>query len=163
MLGDPAIGAGSVMRYLDEAQGVRPLRWGPTLATAVYMHWRVGCPAGAAEGYGPSQVIICAPPLPPVAVAPPCKGNNLHVEVPGAPHGINVWHPNHRSAAYQAALANDVIGKDPTLCGASLVIHWSDVEVVEGDFDWSVVTAAGYGRSMVFSGACFLDEPLACS
>ena len=34
--------------------------------------------------------------------------------------------------AYQKALANDVIGKDPTLCGASLVIYWSDVEATQG-------------------------------
>jgi len=53
-----------------------------------------------------------------------------------------VWNPNHRSAAYQSALANDVIGKDPTLCGASLVIYWSDVEATKGVFDWSSVTAA---------------------
>lgn len=96
-----------------------------------------------AEGYGPNQVIMCAPPLPPPpAVAPPCKGNNPHVAVPGAPHGMYVWNPNHRSAAYQTALANDVIGKDPTLCGASLVIYWSDVEATKGVFDWSSVTAA---------------------
>ncbi len=96
-----------------------------------------------AEGYGPNQVIMCAPPVPPpAAVPPPCKGNNPHVAVPGAPHGMYVWNPNHRSAAYQAALANDVIGKDPTLCGASLVIDWSDVETAKGVFDWSAVTAA---------------------
>jgi Repeat of unknown function (DUF5648) len=94
-----------------------------------------------AEGYGPDQVIMCAPP-PPASVAPPCKGNNPRVAVPGAPHGMYVWNPNHRSAAYQSALANDVIGKDPSLCGASLVIYWSDVEATRGVFDWSVVTAA---------------------
>ena len=46
------------------------------------------------------------------------------------------------SAAYQTALANDVIGKDPTLCGASLVIYWSDVEPPKGVYDWSAVIAA---------------------
>jgi hypothetical protein len=96
-----------------------------------------------AEGYGPDQVIMCAPPSSPSAfVPPPCKGNNPRVAVPGAPHGMYVWNPNHRSAAYQDALANDVIGKDPTLCGASLVIYWSDVEATKGVFDWSSVTAA---------------------
>jgi len=96
-----------------------------------------------AEGYGPDQVIMCAPPASPSAfVPPPCKGNNPKVAVPGGPHGMYVWNPNHRSAAYQSALANDVIGKDPTLCGASLVIYWSDVEATKGVFDWSSVTAA---------------------
>lgn len=96
-----------------------------------------------AEGYGPNQVIMCAPPAPPTpAVPPPCKGNNPRVAVPGGPHGMYVWNPNHRSAAYQTALANDVIGKDPTLCGASLVIYWSDVEPKKGVFDWSAVTTA---------------------
>ena len=96
-----------------------------------------------AEGYGPDQVIMCAPPAPSLAnVPPPCKGYNPRVAVPGAPHGMYVWNPNHRSAAYQNALANDVIGKDPTLCGASLVVYWSDVEATKGVFDWSSVTAA---------------------
>jgi hypothetical protein len=86
---------------------------------------------------------MCAPPASPSAfVPPPCKGNNPKVAVPGGPHGMYVWNPNHRSAAYQSALANDVIGKDPTLCGASLVIYWSDVEATKGVFDWSSVTAA---------------------
>jgi Repeat of unknown function (DUF5648) len=101
-----------------------------------------------AEGYGPSQVIMCAPPAatspPPVTQSqpPPCKGADSFVAVPGAPHGMYVWNPNHRATNYQTALANDVIGKDPTLCGASLVIYWSDVEAQKGVFDWSVVTAA---------------------
>ncbi len=95
-----------------------------------------------AEGYGPDQVIMCAPPAP-TAVAAPCKGNDPQVAVPAAPHGMYVWNPNHRSAAYQSAFANDVIGKDPSLCGASLVIYWSDVEAAKGVFDWSsVITAA---------------------
>ena len=37
-----------------------------------------------AEGYGPDQVIMCAPnSTPPSAVAPPCTGTNPHVAVPG--------------------------------------------------------------------------------
>ena len=96
-----------------------------------------------AEGYGPDQVIMCAPDsTPPASVAPPCTGSNPHVAVPGAPHGMYVWNPNHRSAAYQTALANDVIGRDPTLCGASLVIYWSDVEPQKGVYDWTAVTTA---------------------
>ena len=36
----------------------------------------------------------------------------------------------------------DVIGKDPTLCGASLVIFWSAVETAKGVYDWTAVTTA---------------------
>lgn len=39
-------------------------------------------------------------------------------------------------------LVKDVIGKDPTLCGASLVIFWSAVETANGVYDWSAVTTA---------------------
>ena len=96
-----------------------------------------------AEGYGPDQVIMCSPDsTPPALVPPPCTGTNPRVAVPGAPHGMYVWNPNHRSAAYQSALANDVIGKNPTLCGASLVIYWSDVEPQKGVYDWTAVTTA---------------------
>ena len=96
-----------------------------------------------AEGYGPDQVIMCAPStVPPASVAPSCIGNNPKVAAAGAPHGMYVWNPNHRTAAYQTALANDVIGRDPTLCGASLVIYWSDVEPQKGVYDWSAVIAA---------------------
>ena len=114
-----------------------------------------------AEGYGPNQVIMCAPPAPVTStLPPPCKGTNPRVAVPGAPHGMYVWNPNHRSAAYQTALANDVIGKDPTLCGASLVIYWSDVETAKGVFDWTAVTtaaapytAAGLTVNLLFADA----------
>ncbi len=96
-----------------------------------------------AEGYGPDQVIMCAPATVPAAqVPPPCQGNNPKVAAPNAPRGMYVWNPNHRSAAYQTALQNDVIGKDPTLCGASLVIDWADVEPQKGVYDWSAVYAA---------------------
>ncbi|MFO1312333.1 MAG: hypothetical protein U1F41_09745 [Burkholderiales bacterium] len=96
-----------------------------------------------AEGYGPDQVIMCAP-LATVGAAlpPPCTSPNPNVAVPNAPHGMFVWNPNHRAAVYQNALASDVIGKDPTLCGASLVIYWSDVEPQKGVYDWSSVIAA---------------------
>ena len=105
-------------------------------ATMVAQGW-------VAEGYGPDQVIMCAPNSnPTAAVAPPCTGTNPNVAVPGAPHGMYVWNPNNRAAAYQTALANDVIGRDPTLCGASLVIYWSSVEPHQGVYDWSSVIAA---------------------
>jgi hypothetical protein len=35
-----------------------------------------------------------------------------------------------------------VIGRDPTLCGASLVIYWSDVAPAKGVYDWTAVVAA---------------------
>jgi len=100
---------------------------------------------GIAEGYGPERVIMCAPakdespepvgdPLP-----PPCKGTNPRVAVPGAPHGMYVWVPSAHLLPY---LISDVIGIDPTLCGASLVIFWSAVEPQKGVYDWSVVTTA---------------------
>lgn len=96
-----------------------------------------------AEGYGPDQVIMCAPSTVPAAqVPPPCQGSNPKVAAANAPRGMYVWNPNHRSAVYQNALASDVIGKDVTLCGASLVIYWSDVEPAKGVYDWTAVYAA---------------------
>jgi hypothetical protein len=105
-----------------------------------------------AEGYGPSQVIMCAPPHSdgpdPVgsSLPPPCTGNNPRVAVPNAPHGMYVWNPSQKLLPF---LVKDVIGKDvngnfkdPTLCGASLVIFWSSVETSKGVYDWSVITAA---------------------
>lgn len=96
-----------------------------------------------AEGYGPDNVIMCAPSSVPVAsIPPPCAGPNPKVAAANAPRGMYVWGPNKRAATYQNALAQDVIGKDTTLCGASLVIYWSDVETQKGVFDWSAVIAA---------------------
>jgi hypothetical protein len=96
-----------------------------------------------AEGYGPDQVIMCAPSSVPVSsLPPPCTSPNPKVAAPNAPRGMYVWGPNHRAAAYQAALANDVIGRNPALCGASLVINWSDVEPQKGVYDWSYVVNA---------------------
>lgn len=95
-----------------------------------------------AEGYGPDQVIMCVPSTtPPSSIAPSCVGTNANVPVPGAPHGMYVWNPNHLPA-FQQALANDVIGKDPTLCGASIVINWADVAPANGVYNWDAVYAA---------------------
>jgi hypothetical protein len=97
------------------------------------------------EGYGPDAVAMCAPktaaePNPvTVSLPPPCKGNDSRVAVPGAPHGMYVWNPNAFALSF---LQKDVIGKDPTLCGASLVIFWSSVETANGVYDWSSVIAA---------------------
>lgn len=96
-----------------------------------------------AEGYGPDNVIMCAPsPVPAAAIPPPCTGNNPKVAAANAPRGMYVWNPNHRAAVYQNALAQDVIGRNTALCGASLVIYWSDVEPQKGVYDWSAVIAA---------------------
>jgi len=84
---------------------------------------------------------IAAPP-PPLgpAVAPPCGGPDPHVAVPNAPHGMYVWNPyNVDGGTYEAQLESKVIGKDPTLCGVSLVVRWSDVETAKGVYDWSIV------------------------
>src|SRR5581483_3313815 len=88
-----------------------------------------------------STLAAAPPPSISAAVAPPCKGNDPFVAVPGAPHGMYVWNPNHL-VKFQAPLAADVIGKDPTLCGASLVILWSDLEPTKGNFKWDVITNA---------------------
>jgi hypothetical protein len=85
------------------------------------------------------QTSIIVNPATSAALAPPCKGNNPLVAVPGAPHGMYVWAPGAHLLPF---LKNDVIGKDPTLCGASLVIYWADVETQKGVFNWDVVTAA---------------------
>ena len=95
-----------------------------------------------AEGYGPDQVIMCAPSSVPVAsLPPPCTSPNPKVAAPNAPHGMYVWNPT-AYPLYQAALANDVIGRDPSLCGASLVISWASVAPANGVYDWSAVYAA---------------------
>lgn len=98
-----------------------------------------------AEGYGPDATTMCAEKddVEPDAVAatlpPPCKGSNSRVAFPDGPHGMYVWNPN---AFLTTFLVKDVIGKDPTLCGASLVIPWSSVNPSKGVYDWSAVTTA---------------------
>lgn len=64
---------------------------------------------------------------------PPCTGRDPHVAMPGAPHGMYVWAPGERMTAL---LKKYVIGKDPTLCGASIVVKWADVEKSKGSFDF---------------------------
>ena len=95
-----------------------------------------------AEGYGPDQVIMCAPStVAASSIAPSCVGTNPNVAAPNAPHGMYVWNPT-AFPAYQSALASDVIGRDPSLCGASLVISWASVAPSNGVYDWSAVYAA---------------------
>jgi hypothetical protein len=67
-------------------------------------------------------------------------GRDPHVAFPDGPHGMYVWAPTQRLLPYLVA---DVIKKkDPTLCGASLVIPWADVETSKGVYNWDAVTAA---------------------
>jgi hypothetical protein len=95
-----------------------------------------------AEGYGPDQVIMCAPSTVPAAsIAPSCVGSNPKVAFANGPHGMYVWNPT-AFPAYQKALASDVIGRDPSLCGASLVVSWASVETSKGVYDWTAVYAA---------------------
>src|SRR5215470_5972005 len=66
--------------------------------------------------------------------APPCNGRNPKVAVPAAPHGMFAWAPGERMTNL---LKKYVIGKDPSLCGASIVVKWSDLEKSKGRFDFS--------------------------
>lgn len=97
------------------------------------------------EGYGPDPVAMCAekddvePDPATASLPPPCKGPNPRVAFPNGPHGMYVWNPN---AFMTSFLVKDVIGKDPTLCGASLVIPWSAVNPSKGVYDWSSITTA---------------------
>ena len=98
-----------------------------------------------AEGHGPDAVAMCTaksamePDPVTAALPPPCKGLNPNVPDPTAPHGMYVWAPNAYMLGF---LESYVIGKDPTLCGASLLVYWSTIETAKGVYDWSSVTAA---------------------
>lgn len=75
-----------------------------------------------------------------IASSPPCAETNANVPVPAAPHGLYAWNPYMvKGGAYEHALETSVIGKDPTLCGVSLVVQWSAVEPQKNRFDWSIV------------------------
>ncbi len=71
--------------------------------------------------------------------APPCVGRNPHVAVPTAPHGMYVWLYSLDAKWPLYLFDKYVIGKDPTLCGVSAVVSWSDVEKTQGSFDFSKV------------------------
>src|SRR5262249_19755237 len=72
-------------------------------------------------------------------VAPPCTGRNPHVAVPSAPHGMFVWLYSLDAQRALNLFKRYVIGKDPSLCGVSAVVSWSDVEKSKGSFDFSKV------------------------
>src|SRR5689334_19769751 len=65
--------------------------------------------------------------------APPCAGRDPHVAMPGAPHGMYAWAPGARMTNL---LKKYVIGKDPALCGASIVVKWADLERSKGQFNF---------------------------
>jgi len=102
------------------------------------------------DGEDPAQTVILSvnsrlasapPPAIASATAPACTGTDPNVAMPNAVHGMFVWLNGSVSTATTNMLASDVIGKDPALCGASIVINWSDVQPVDKlHFDWSKVT-----------------------
>jgi hypothetical protein len=71
--------------------------------------------------------------------APSCTGRNPQVAVPSAPHGMFVWLYSLDAQRPLNLFKEHVIGKDPSLCGASAVVVWSDVEKSKGSFDFSKV------------------------
>ena len=74
------------------------------------------------------------------ATPPPCTGTDRHVADPTAPHGMYVWNPYKvNGGVYEQYMEQYVIGKDPNLCGVSILVGWSDVEKTKGNFDWSQV------------------------
>lgn len=84
------------------------------------------------------SALASPPPGLPAAVAPPCVGPDPYVAAASAPHGMYVWNPYAVDGGeYEAQLEQYVIGKDPTLCGVSLVVDWSDLEPQKGTFDWN--------------------------
>lgn len=86
------------------------------------------------------RTLAAAPAGLAAAAAPPCVGHDPFVAVPNAPHGMYVWNPYVLDGGeYEAQLVQSVIGKDPTLCGVSLVVDWSDLEPQKGTFDWNEI------------------------
>jgi len=92
------------------------------------------------------------------SLPPPCKGTNPNVAFANGPHGMYVWRPSQQLLPY---LISDVIGKDSTLCGASLVIAWADVETSKNVYDWSVVAAAAepFTKANLTVNLLFADAP----
>ncbi len=89
-----------------------------------------------------------------------CTARDPHVAVPGAPHGMYVWNPYKvQGGKFEKQLEASVIGKDPTLCGVSLVVLWSAAEPSRGSFDWSSIAtqAAPYLRAHLRYNLLFAD------
>ena len=87
-------------------------------------------------------VSVAAPPPSSLsgATPPPCTGTDHRVADPTAPHGMYVWNPYKvQGGVYEQYMEQYVIGKDPNLCGVSILVGWSNVEKTKGNFDWSQV------------------------
>ena len=69
-----------------------------------------------------------------------CTGTDANVRAASKPHGMYVWNPNHFSKTVSDEVAA-LAGKDPTLCGASFVINWADVNPSRGTYNWQLVEA----------------------
>ena len=109
--------------------------------------------------------VVSAAAAPPsslsAATPPPCTGTDHRVADPTAPHGMYVWNPYKvNGGAYEPYLEQYVIGKDPNLCGVSILVGWADVEKTKGNFDWSQVLTwaqpyvnAGLSVNLLFADA----------
>jgi hypothetical protein len=112
------------------------------------------------------QTFATSPPPVAPAAAPPCVGPDPHVADPTAPHGMYVWNPyTVDGGIYESQLESSVIGKDPTLCGVSLVVRWSDLESQKGVYDFSEIDdpttglAAPYVNAGLTVNLLFEDGP----
>ena len=101
--------------------------------------------------------IIPGSELTKAAGGPPCTGRNPNVAMPSAPHGMYAWAPGPRMTAL---LKKYVIGKDPSLCGASIVVPWAVLEKSKGVYNFSPAeqlakpfTDAGLTVNFLFSDA----------
>jgi len=99
-----------------------------------------------------------------LGTAPPCNGRDPKVAMPGKPHGMFAWAPGPRMTNL---LKKYVIGKDPTLCGASIVVQWRDVEKQKGHFDFTSAddqakpfTDAGLTVNFLFAEATEGETPV---
>lgn len=84
--------------------------------------------------------------------------------MPNAPHGMFVWAPGERMTAL---LQKYVIGKDPTLCGASIVVRWADLETSQGSYNFAPAeelarpfTDAGLTVNFLFAEASEGKDPV---
>lgn len=77
------------------------------------------------------------------ATAPSCSNAAPGVPAPNAPHGIYVWNP-YREGRVEPEIERYVLGPgpkalDPDICGASIVVLWSNVEPSKGHYDYSAI------------------------
>jgi hypothetical protein len=89
-----------------------------------------------------APAIAAAPAGLAAATAPPCTGSDARVAAPRAPHGMYVWNPYKvDGGVYESYLESDVIGKDPALCGVSLLVSWSEIEKTKGTYTWGTIAS----------------------